>query len=263
MKTRHSLFLLLYFLFLLSACNKKSDDPSPSTTDNESVAKGKLYMHLHNFWGVEEIQEYDSLYRDEKGRKASFRTAQCYLSNLQLIKLDGSAYSLDSKIILKVQENTTYTLGEIPVGNYKALRFSIGLDEVTNSQLTSSSSDVLNTPSMWFSNPPQPNGYVFFHLQGKIDTTTNANGSVADMQPFQIKLGTKGNLKQRTLPDFKMSIMENQAQYLHMRIDHSRLFTGLELKNPNNLSILSQTDNGSDLAKKMADNLPSMFLFVE
>lgn len=263
MKPRIKLLSLCCAIWMIVACNKKSDDPSPETTDNEPVVTGKLFMHLHNFWSVDEIQYYDTVYMTSDNRKASFQVAQCYLTNFQLVKLDGSVYTLTKNVILKIQDNTTYEIGDVPVGNYKSLRFSIGLDASASSELPSSSTDMLNNPSMWFTGTAKPNEYVFFHLKGKIDTTTNANGAEINMQPFQFKIGTQENLKQRTMPDYKFSIMANQAQYVHMRIDYSKLFNGIDLRKTNNLSVTSLSDNNSELAKRIVDNLPTMFLYEE
>lgn len=273
MKIKKHFIPLIATVLLLSlfgsSCKKKSNDPTPEEVQEgnknpTNVPTGKLYMHLHNFIEEKEVDAYNVVYTDSYERKMSLSMGQVYLSNIELIKLDGSVFKVPNTIVLKQQDAGTYLLGDVPAGNYKTLRFNVGLDPATNQKAPSSASDdVLNQPSMWFSTTAQPEGYVFVNVQGKIDTTSDASGAVSEMQPFKYLIGTNANLKQRTMPDKNFTVVPNQAQYAHMLIDYTKLFTGIKLSNPANLKVENVSDNSNELAKRLAENIPSMIQYEE
>jgi hypothetical protein len=218
-------------------------------------------MHLHTYIENNEVDAYNINYTTTKDRKLSFSMAQLYLSTIQLVKLDGTTVDVSGKKILKVLDKETYIVGDAPVGNYKSIRFKVGLDAATNklSPTTPSDSSILNKNAMWFSNLAQPDGYVFMNLQGKIDTTTNATGTFAQMQPFAYKIGTDANYKQVNMPDKIFSIIEGQSEFGHIYIDYNRLFDGIQLNKRENLSVTTTAANATAIATSIVKNIPLMF----
>jgi hypothetical protein len=252
------LYLSLIILFLNVGCKKTVEPPEPEPE------KGTVYMHLHTFVGINEVDLYNIVYTDENDRKISVSISQLYMSNIQLVKADGSLVSIPDTIILKVQDQETYAIGNVPAGNYKSIRFNVGLDPTSNAKTpTSSDSDELNHSEMWFGSSAQPEGYVFFNIQGKIDTTSDASGTIAQMQPFVYKIGTNANLKQVTMPDQTYTVSPNQAQYIHLYYDVSKLFNGIQLNQQSNLSVATAADNSGTLAEKIRNNIPSMFTYEQ
>ena len=255
MKIKFIVSIILISIFLFSACKKKTVEP---TTD--STPTGVLMMHLHTHISDTEVDSYDTIYTNQDGRKLSLKLAQMYISDIQLVKLDGSIYKVADKNFLKVFETEGYKLENVPVGNYKAIRFKVGLNstinalEPTNSAYTS----LLNKPEMWFTNPVQTNGYVFANIQGGIDTTVAKNGSLI---PFSYKIGTDANLVEVSLPDKYFTVSEGMLSYSHLIIDYSNVFEGIQLNQVNNLTINTVTDNSSSLATTIKNNISSMFHF--
>jgi hypothetical protein len=193
------------------------------------------------------------------GRRISVDMAQLYLSDFKLVKLDGTTYDVPNAVILQVQESESYFLANVPAGNYKSISFSVGLDATTNLKVPSSSpTDVLNRPDMWFGASAQPSGYVFVNFQGSIDTTTIPNPAGV-LQPFSYKIGTNANLKQVTMPAQNYSVAPGQTQVIHIVTDYNKLFTNVQLNNQSNLMIASPADNGTALGTTISNNIPSMF----
>lgn len=259
--------LLFIVMLVVISCNKKNKE-SEVNPDNgsgeENVPKGMLRLHLHNYWEVSEIDGYNIVYTSSSGRKVSFTKAQFYLSEFELVKLDGSVYSVADKYILKLQENQVYELAEVPVGNYKSIRFKVGLNTSVNALTPSTSaSDILNRPDMWFGSTAQPDGYVFFHLAGKIDTTTAANADEADMVPFQYRIGTNAQYKSVIMPDKNFSIVAGQVEYAHMYSDLSKMFSGIQLNNEDNLMLTTPSDNATAAAIVLGNNMDDIFLYEE
>lgn len=260
------LLLLCCAHLFFTACNKKSDDPTPeeeaNTTNKGTVPMGRLAMHLHNFIESTEVDAYGQTFPDGDNRKITLNMGQVYLSNFELIRLDGSVYAVPNTVILKNQIDLHYVIGEVPVGNYKTVRFTIGLDANTNQKTPSTdASDPLNQSSMWFGSAAQPEGYVFANIQGKIDTTEDASSSNSQMQPFSYRIGTNRNVRKVTMPDNTFAVMANLSYDLHMYIDYSRLFRGIQLSNPANLIITTPADNSTNIATQLANNLTNMFVY--
>lgn len=249
--------LWLAALGLMAACNKKSDDPTPSETPT-----GTLMFHLHTTLQGLEVNAYND-YETTDGRDLKLTSAQLFISNIQAEKLDGTLVTVAGTVLLKEIDTEVYTVGDIPVGNYQSVRFLVGLDSATNA-LTPASGSVLNTSSMWLGANAQPDGYVFVNFQGTIDTTsTLPSAANAVLQPFSYKIGTKANARQVVMPQKNFTIVKDQIQYVHMNVDYYQLFNGIEINVAGNLSVVSTADNAGDLAKKMADNIPSMFGYEE
>ncbi len=255
---------LLSVVLLMAACTKKNkaQDPSPEEDGNGSTAKGLLLMHLHNYVDDSEVDGYNIVYTTSEGRKVLLTRAQLYLSGFELVKLDGSLYPIPDKYILKTQENQVYQLGEVPVGNYKTIRFKVGLNPAVNASTPSNdATDILNKAEMWFTNTAQPDGYVFLHLAGKIDTTTAANAAVADMKPFQYRIGTNAQYRQVVIPDQNFSVLEGQAGYLHMYVNQARMFDGVQLNNEANLMLTTPSDNATGLGTILGNNMSNLFFY--
>jgi len=236
------------------SCKKKDDAATPATPT------GTLMFHLHTNVDTNEVDDYNTVYNISDGRRISVSKAQLYISNIQLIKFDGSTYSVPNTIVYKVQETEPYTIGQVPVGNYKSVSFFVGLDSTTNRSTPAAADSALNQPSMWYGSTAQPKGYIFLNFQGSIDTSTTPS-STAALMPFNYLLGTSAAYKQVTMPVQNYSVVQNQTQFVHMIIDYNKLFTGIQLNNLNNLTLVTPSDNGNSLGTKLANNIPSMFSY--
>jgi hypothetical protein len=259
-------FTILCFSFFVSSCNHPEEDStSTSTTGGTDTPKGDLYFHLHTYIDNNEVDLYNTNYTADDGRKMSLQLAQLYISEIQLVKLDGSLVNIPNKHILMEREIATYKIGNVPVGNYKSVRFKIGLDPTTNSLNPSQSNDsaILNRPEMWFDAAPQPSSYVFVAVKGKIDTSENADNTSAQMQPFEYKIGTNQHYTQINMPDKNYSVYQNQISYLHVIVDYYKLLNGITLNNPTNLSATTVEDNNHAPATTFANNISLLFRFEE
>ena len=255
-KTKFFTFLLIG-LSLLTACKKEVENPEPQPIN---VPLGNLTLHLHSYIEQNELQAYGVEYTTSEGRKIVIDMAQMYISDIQLVKLDGSIYSVPNKNVLKVFELASVSIGSVPVGNYKTIRFKVGLNPTTNTLNPTQTEDsiILNKPSMWFSNPVQPNGYVFINIQGSIDTTVAMNGALV---PFSYKIGTNENYMQVDMPEQNFTVLEDMTAYAHMEIDYSKLFSGIQLNDLNNLSVSSVIDNTLPIATAIRNNIPMLFRY--
>ena len=250
-------FLFLVTISILYSCKK--DNSSTAPIDNSVVRPtGSLVFHLHTFLDNNEVDAYHITYSTLDGRKISLSLAQLYITDIQLLRLDGSVYAIPGSKILKMLDIDTYLAGKVPVGNYKAIRFKVGLDAATNALSPNADSSLLNHSEMWFGANAQPDGYVFMHVMGQIDTTSNHSGV---MLPFEYKIGGAANYKQVQMPDKNLTILKDQLTYAHIIIDYNNLFQGVSLVHPENLSVVKLSDNTSAAGIQIANNIPAMFVY--
>jgi hypothetical protein len=275
-KTYHTLILAtaVFFCGFCSSCKKKSDDPAPvavtKTVDTTKTpvdtnlaytgVTGMVSFHLHTFIDQEEVDGYTYVYTTTEGRKISLDLAQLYLYKVTLIKDDGSTYTIKDTVKLKTIDFESYMIGNAPIGSYKSVKFNVGLSPAVNAS-AANSNKILNHPEMWFGTNAQPDGYVFAHIEGKIDTTTAMDATDAQMVPFKYLIGTNANLNTVVMPVQKFTIAKDQNTFIHMYIDYSQIFNGLQLNNSQNLTMTSAADNATVLGQKLKNNIPKMFRY--
>ena len=253
------------FSLCVTACKKpttndEQDNNNSSNNENKNVPKGTLLFHLHTYIDENEVDLYNATYSNDEGRSISLSLAQLYISEIDLVKLDGSIYTIPYNKIFKVLEAETFSAGDVPVGNYKGIRFKVGLNSAANALQPGESADssMLKHNEMWMGNTAQPDGYAFLNVQGSIDTTSDLSGT---MVPFSYKIGGNANYKQVTMPEQNFSIMEGQAEYAHIKIKYNKLFNGIKLNDINNLLVQNLSDNNGLLAQKIVANIPAMFIY--
>jgi hypothetical protein len=261
-KLQYALFICLTSMAGLytSGCNKKTEDPAPSA---DNTVTGTLMFHMHTYIDTTEVDEYNIVYKTALGRKISLSMAQLYLSNIELKKPDGTYYLIPDSLVLQEQDLETYMVANVPAGNYTGVRYHVGLDPATSVKAPSIGT-VLNKPAMWFNNTSaQPDGYVYVNIQGKIDTSAAANGSDASMVPFNYLIGTSANYKEVTMPAKNFSVTPTVPGLVHILTDYNKIFNGIDLKDVNNLSLLTPTDNASPLGTKLGNNTSILFGYEE
>ena len=222
------------------------------------VDSGKFYLHLHTNVDTNEVEDYSTVYTTSDGRKIAVTRAQMYLSNIQLVNTNGSTYTIPGKVILKTLETEQYFAANVPVGDYRTVKMLVGVENANVADT------VFNHPEMWFGAAPQADAFVFVNLQGSIDTTTNANGTIAQMQPFIYKVGGH-RYNTITMPDHTpvYNITKALNTYAHITIDYNKLFTGVQLNKNTNLMITSLSDNDSGIVNIVNANIPSMFSYEQ
>jgi hypothetical protein len=258
MNYKLGMFIVVSCFSLLLACKKKAT--TPTTTPTENVPTGQLKFHLHTFIGENEVDAYGIEMTMPDGRMISLDMAQLYISEIQLVKLDGSYYNVPSNGVLKVFESESVNIGNVPVGNYKTVRFKVGLSPTVNAleATTSGYINLLNQPEMWFSSTAQPDGYTFLNFSGSIDTTLTKTG---DKVPFEYKIGTNANLTQIEMPAQNFTIYKDVVGYVHMKIEYDRLFEGIPLSNNANLHVTSKADNTLPIVETLKKNIQKLFIY--
>lgn len=247
---------LIVILFSVLGC--KTNDPMP---EDIAVETGAISFHLHTFIGPNEVDSYNAVNNTDDGRGISLSFAQLYISNIKLVKRDGSMYPIQDTIILTNLINNVYKLGNVPIGNYKSVTFDVGLPSAINAAVPSGAPVILNDPNMWFTNTAEASNYMFMHVTGKIDTSAAKTGAEEKMAAFVYNIGTQDRLVHVTMPEQPIAVQSGITAYIHVLTDYSELFKGLNLKDINNLSVQTKEDNAGVVAIDIASRIPNMFKY--
>jgi hypothetical protein len=249
-----SIILAIAFVGTLSfnSCKKEDDNKTtpPSTT-------GTLMFHLHTYADTNEVTNYNQTYVMTGGRRIVVTTAQLYLSNIKLIKSDGTEIEAPSINLFMHQGTEDYEVGDVPQGDYKSVHFDAGLSDEANATIHTSTDQALNQSSMWFSATPQPDGFVFINFQGKIDTT--AAGTGTNLIPFVYKIGTTAHRVTISMPVKSFTVTANQTTTVHIIADYAKLLYSVQLNIPGNLSLTTAAQNAGTLAEQMSANINNLF----
>lgn len=245
------IIFLLGLLYCFACESEVVNPPEPP------VAKGTFLFHLHNYIDLQEIDLYGIDNQTIEGRTISLDFTAMYISEIQLLKEDGSLYTIPGKILLKNFKDQTYEVAEVPVGKYKSVYFKVGLPPAVNA-LSPKDSTFLNQPNMWWNGTAQSDGYIFMNVQGKIDTSADLSHPTV---PFAYKIGTNTNYVAVKMPEREFTIKEDTYFYGHIIVDYSKLFNGIALNKVSNLSIKTIAENASETAQKVVRNIPSMFIY--
>ena len=232
---------------LFTSCKKdKSEEPTPSTEQN-------LTMHLHSNVGTH-TANYDSTFINSAGQRFTIEDYRMYISNVVLIKSDGSELPITGKIFLTNPEIDEYELGMVPVGNYKGFRFIVGLDSTINhsdpSTYPSSNPLSVQTPSIHWS---WNSGYIFWKVEGKVDTTVAQTGPVNVDYLYHIGMDEF----KRTI-DFStdaFSVNSGQDQVIHLNFDLAAALINVDMTS----ELMTHTMDNMMLATKIADSWQSAF----
>lgn len=243
-------------IFLISSCKKEETQVTPE------VQKGHLFLHLHTYVDETEVDEYGVSYTASDERSMSLSIAQFYLSEIALIKADGSSLKIEGVHVLKQLQQDVYELGDVPAGNYRSIRFKVGVDPTTNSTPYGMLQDstLFKNAEMSFDNSGKYGLYTFLTAKGMIDTTADHSGSMA---PFEFRVGTNANYVLVEMPDKNFTVVPNQTEYVHLLADIYRLFNNLKLSDSNQLNMTSVSDNGGPVAQQLRLNISNMFKYEE
>jgi hypothetical protein len=259
MKKILNTILILLLIVMVYSCDKEKDEPFDEAI---IVPTGKVWMHLHNTVGSNDVELYNTTYFDANGRGLRLSKAQFYISNIELVKLNDEVVPAKN-ILLKTLEEESYLIGDISVGNYKAVRFKLGLtDDLNNLSPDVVSTNELKDTSMWYNSGDYSDGYVYLNAVGEVDTSIDLSGKYAS---FDYKFGTSSNLVTVNLPENTFPVYEGIISYIHLNADYSQLFQNLDIKDVNNLNLTTVQGNNTktELVTTLKTNISNLFFSFE
>ncbi len=157
----------------LTSCD--SDDDSGNTPT--PAQPGDAIIKLEHVWGESEEHFHlmDDFAHPTTGETLNFTKLKYYVSNIALIKSDGTEYVEDEsyRLIDFNHENMepTINLMDIPGGTYTTLRLTIGVDSTRN--VSGAQKGALDPANGMFWN--WNSGYIFVKAEGSTSATSADN----------------------------------------------------------------------------------------
>ncbi len=236
--------LISSVIFSASSCKKDKEEETVEPTATEQ----NLKLHIHTQVG-NQLADYTSTFAQASGRKFILADFRYYISGIVLIKADGSEFPISGKVLLVKPSVQDYALGMVPVGDYKGIRYTMGLDSATNhSNPTVYSSEnplAIQTPSMHWS---WSSGYIFTKVEGMCDTTLAANGP-ADC-PFFFHVGTDMMKRSINFSSSSFTVTGTEEKEVALVFDLKKVLQNIDLRTENS----THTMDNMGLATKFVNN---------
>jgi hypothetical protein len=234
---------LMAFSILLSvSCSKDEEEPIIDDPD----AKGTLQMEFDHKFGSNDF-EFGVDYTNAAGEQMKFSMFKYFISNIKLVKDDNTEISIpgDVQYFLVDHSKTdsrTIVINNVPVGNYKSVKFIIGVDSLANTLDVAARPPALdvagNAAGMYWS---WNSGYVFVKVEGTSPASPQADNI------FKFHIGGFGGYSSPTINNVRVaecarsggmtfSVQKDKTRELHFHVDLSEMF-----QNPNTVSVAANS----------------------
>lgn len=243
-------------LVLFKACTK--DEPieiAERPTDlhtHDPSKQGAVRFEFTNVVGSSPLVLNDVEYRtpgDDAFRVSLF---SYYISNIKLVRSDGSRYSEDESYHLIRQDNAgskIFTINTVPAGNYKELTLMIGVDSARNvSGIQEGALDPV-WGMFWSWNT----GYIMAKLEGTSPVAgTGGNVFMYHTGGFEPKTGAVIPV---TLSLGNLEVKPGETRTIKLNADVLEWFT---TPHSINISAMPIVHNAGTSSRKLAENYANM-----
>lgn len=261
-----------YFTLALAVCAVTLFTYSTASASVGTVVPtgGKIRIEFDNVVGNKNLVLKSVNYKNGSNEDFVVTKFNYFISNVKFTKADGSVYVVpqDSSYFL-IKEDTKasqfITLNNVPLGDYVAAEFMVGVDSARNTApiekrfgVLDPAGSMMDDGMYWAWN----SGYIFAKLEGRSSKGNPVNGK------FYYHIGLFGGYNQRTVNntrvvkiDFsslKASVTATSVPEVHLLVDVLKVFDGPAI----NVSI---ADYNSIMAgqpiksQQVADNYVNMF----
>lgn len=273
--------VLLAFPLVLSLTGCRddpSDDPEPTPET------GVFELNFRGYWDGAELflNKTTEPYTDQvTGNKVIIENVKFYVSDLRLVKADGTEEQVNDYHLFDFAENHQFVTGsgktahaggeymtvEAPLGEYSGVKFGLGVPQDVNNA----------DPSVY--GPQHPlsvdqgmhwswnTGYIFLKVEGKMDTTPDNGVDDYDLG-FAYHTGTNPLYREVDYSGSQQSFFEirkdTETQFI-IDVDLARVFNAgneaQDVRIPE--ASISHTTGTEELAQRVTDNFrEAMFYYV-
>jgi hypothetical protein len=215
-----------------------------------------IEINFSHFVGNEILKLDSVMYRNELKQDFSITKFKYYITKIAFLRKEGKPFKSSNYFLIDEEkpDSKKILLENIPIGEYVALSFTLGVDSIDNcSGAQSGALDPING-MFWTWNT----GYIFLKLEGISESSSAPNAQLE----YHIGGFKKPNNCIRTISlSFNKSIMisQNQNNRIDIKTDVLEI-----LKTPDSIdfsSLSSVTDFNN--ATKLANNYSDMFSIFE
>jgi hypothetical protein len=196
---------------------------------------GKLVLDFNHIFNGQAV-DFNSVYKNAHGETLKISLIAYFISNIQLIRTDGSRYVIpqdDSYFLIKhttSAASTSLILPEIPEGEYSGISFLIGVDSLRNTVSIEKRTGTLDVGGTargmyWVWN----SGYIFFKLEG-----TSEQAPERLQHKFAYHIGGYGGYRTPTINSLRSStlnfspfkISAKKQSQLSVNVNLDKFFAG-------------------------------------
>ncbi len=215
-----TVILLSALIFTFNACKKENNEQQMNTI----IGEGRMNLEIEHRWGptMAPFSMNTWLVHPQTGDSLNFNNIQYYITNLRLKKSDGTWWTeIESYRLIdaKKPDGMSFTVSNIPAGEYTEIQFMIGVDSARN--LMGIQSGVLD-PSLGMFWTWQT-GYIFIKAEGIAPAAPQGNfqyhlgGFTDPFNAIQIRTFNIGTSPLRIVKDAssKIIVRTNLARFWH------------------------------------------------
>lgn len=214
------------------------------------------------------------------GRNITLSSARIYLSEITLLKSDGSevtfvnenpvtvpakdpsdndvSHTVSDQIVLAKHDagQGMFALGEAEAGSYTGIRYKVGIDGLNNrvdaTQVPASHPLAKQTDANnhWSWN----SGYIFLRMDGTVDT----DGDGTTESDWETHIGT-GNFLNEIQLNHAFDLNEGDEVDLHIIVDYAQFVADIDFSNAGEL--LCHTMDNLPVAQKVDARVANAFMF--
>ena len=247
--------LVVASIISVASCKKTANEnPAPIST-------GQFRVEFEHVVGANmlEFNTANTQYTNNVSETFNVTMLKYYVSNVVLTKSDNIEYTLPNSYNLvnaSSPETAVLSFNNIPLGNYKSIKFLLGVDSTQN--VSGSQKGALDPANgmFWDLN----NGYVFLKLEGTSPQSTAADNFIAYHVGGFRNTNNTNALKTIEL-SFETAVLKVGTvgnPQVHISVDVSQI-----LKTPTDISFATSPTchMPGELAKSIANNYADMFSF--
>jgi len=251
--------------FLTTSCKKKKEEAPPATP------KGELELYINPVVNTSDLT-FGNTYTNGAGNNYKVTTFKIYVSEVTFVKADGSEYK-DNGIYLVDMSNfsiknttakTTHggkganiTIPNVPAGEYKGIRYTVGVPSNKNNIDATKITDVNNplhtdNGMYWSWN----SGYIFSKFEGTYD-------SLGNNKTFRFHIGNSTTEDRRMRVSFvdmtsnthTFTIPDNDHYVMQCSIDANKFFANADGSFHDLNIVTNRTVMSGNNATKIAQNM--------
>ncbi len=250
-------FIPVILLTVFISCKKDTKDPEPTPEPTPvTPTSGTLKIEFEHMFDTVEFN-LNQNYKTDNGDTIKANVLKYYISNIVITKNDNSTFVESNSYHLIDASNlssTILSIANVPVGSYKSLSFTLGVDSARN--VSGAQTGALDPAKGMFWS--WSTGYIMFKLEG----TSPQSGSTTKALTYHIG-GFGGINKAQRNFNFNFAsttsnVTGSNSPYIHLAVDVNEFF-----KAPNTVSVATQyfqMSAGAN-AKIYADNYADMISF--
>lgn len=250
MKTYRLILAMTACMFLFQSCTKDDDKKDPDPVTPETYDPGKVILEFSTMVNGSGVHVNDNTsYANSIGQNYKISLLKYYISNVELVKEDGSTYVVPDVYSLVTGGTTSHkmTFNDVPGGIYTGVKFKMGVD-AARTAAGNFTGDLDASNGMYWNST---DGFIFMKFEGT--AVSSPTGT------FSYNIGGQSALKSYNLSfsGQKLTVDGPRMAQIHIFGEVPEI-----LKTPNAIDFSSTNSiDGPGNGNSIADNYQDMFTF--